>query len=137
MNIRQSPLLAVIALVLSSLSRAEPAPAPTPLAPSVVVAAAAKPKISEAARDAKIASVEAALSRAVEGLKGGCETARDSGESPFQALQSFSIQPPEAKVVLAAGRCPDRMVWACHPACAEENPQTGKCMVWVPVCGCE
>ena len=122
MNNRQLPLLIVIAVLFSSISHAEPAPA--------------KPKASSTSGAAKFASVEASLSLAAEGLKGGCETARASGDSPFRTLQSMDFRLPAA-VYAASQRCPDGMRWACHPSCVEENPQTGKCIAWVPVCGCE
>ncbi|MEQ1919058.1 MAG: hypothetical protein ABL955_07650 [Elusimicrobiota bacterium] len=62
-----------------------------------------------------------------------------AGAPAGAAIVAASVEKPASREALdlAAGRCPDRMVWVCHPTCAEENPQTGKCMVWVPVCGCE
>ncbi len=136
MNNRQLPLLVVIAVLIASISHAESAPvALAPLAPSAVVAVTAKPKAPSISGKAKFATVEASLSLAAEGLKGGCETAKASGDSPFRTLQSMDFRLPAA-VYAASQRCPDGMSWRCVPSCAEKHPLTGECTIWIPVCGC-
>lgn len=133
MNLGRKPLLlALTAVLLASASNAATAPAIKPLAPSAVVA---KPVAAVALADKDSAGVESALALAAEGLKGGCETARNSGESPFRTLQDFSIKP--TIVAAAFQRCPDGTKWACHPWCNEYHPTTGKCVFWVPACACE
>jgi hypothetical protein len=153
MNIgsKSLPLALMSVLIAAAASRAEPAPVVQtfatmgtasfrtflpadlkPLAASAVVVPAAKPK---AAVEKNFAGVQSALEAAAEGLKGRCETARDAGESPFRTMQSFSIKP--TIVAAASQRCPDGMKWVCHPWCNETDPMTGKCIFWVPACGCE
>lgn len=153
MNIGRKPLILALSAVLfaSAASNAEPAPVARtfatmgtasfrtfqpadlkPLAASAVAAPAAAPK---AVGEKNSAGVESALDAAAEGLKGRCETAKDAGESPFRTMQSFAIKP--TIVSAASQRCPDGTKWACHPWCNETDPMTGKCIFWVPVCGCE
>lgn len=103
-----------------------------PLAASTVVAPAVKP---HAVGVRNSSGVESALDAAAGGLKGRCEMARDAGESPFRTLQSFSIKP--TIITAASQRCPDGTKWVCHQWCNETDPMTGKCIFWVPVCGCE
>ena len=117
MKIRLSLLLA--AVLVASMSHAADL---KPLAPRAVIAA-------------KFASVEASLNLAAEGLKGGCESARTTGDSPFRTLQGMDFRLPAA-VYAASQRCPDGMSWKCVPECVQTHPLTGLCTFWIPVCGC-
>lgn len=126
---REIMLGALAGLSLASAAFAETSPAPKPLAPSVVVAATGRP--------AAVTPVEASLALAAEGLKGSCETARASGESPFGALLNANFRPAAPRAVAPARRCPGGMTWICRPYCAEEEPLTGRCIFWGASCGCE
>lgn len=104
-----------------------------PLAPSEV-SASVKPNASAAGAENRFASVEASLSLASEALKGGCETASSSGESPFRALQAIDFKLPGV-VAAASERCPAGTHWDCILICKVKDP-LGNCVIEVPLCGC-
>lgn len=133
MNIEKKIRFAGLALI--ALATAGAAPAPKPLAPSAVVAAAVRPKaaaVVPARTYMNTSKVDEGLFLAAEGLRGGSESARTSGESSLLALQNAVFRP-----VAASQRCPAGMSWVCRPYCVQEDPMTGKCISWMRDCGCE